>query len=224
MKLLAIETSSAVGSLALLNGSAISERSIATPREQSDRVLPMAEELFAEAGLSLESLDAIVFGCGPGSFSGIRMAAAVAQGLALSRSLPVIAVSSLAAAAQRAWREHGATRSLVCVDARMGEVYWARFGIENGLAQIDGSERLGPPLTVACPPGEPWSAVGNGFTEYRTELRDLLAQAAAVLSECLATARDLLPRAERDCAAGRFCPPASALPVYLRDEGAWRRQ
>ena len=223
MKLLAIETSSAVGSLALYDGTDVVEREIATPREQSERVLPMVRELVAEAGSALGSLDAIAFGRGPGSFSGIRLAAAVAQGLAMSCDLPVIAVSSLAAAAQRAWREHAAGHSLVCVDAKMGEVYSGLFRIEEGLAEHDGSESLGAPGTLQCPPGDSWAAVGNGFVEYRDELSAQLARAAAVYGVCLPTARDLLPRASRDCAAGRVSPAASALPVYLRDESAWRR-
>ena len=223
MKLLAIETSSTVGSLAVLDGTAIVEREIATPREQSDSVLPIIRELLAEAGLTLGSLDAVAFGRGPGSFSGIRLAAAVTQGLALSCGLPVIAVSSLAAAAQRAWREHGSTRSLVCVDARMGEVYWATFRIDDGLAEHDGPERLGAPVTLQSPPGDLWAAVGNGFAVYRNELAAQLAEASAVHGACVPTARDLLVRARRDCAAGRVSPAASALPVYLRDESAWRR-
>ncbi len=223
MKLLAIETSSAVGSLAVLDGTAVFEREIATPREQSERVLPLVRELVAEAGLTLGSLDAIAFGRGPGSFSGIRLAAAVAQGLALSCSLPVIAVSSLAAAAQRAWREHGSRRSLVCVDARMGEVYWALFRVDEGLAEREGPERLGAPATLQCPTNEPWVAVGNGFAEYGDELSAHVAKAAAVHGACLPTARDLLPRAKRDCAVGRVSPAVAALPVYLRDESAWRR-
>ncbi len=223
MKLLAIETSSTVGSLAVLDGEAVVEREIATPRAQSDRVLPIIRELLAEAGLTPGSLDAVAFGRGPGSFSGIRLAAAVTQGLALSCGLPVVAVSSLAAAAQRAWREHGSTRSLVCVDARMGEVYWAMFQIDNGIAEHDGPERLGAPATLKCSPGDPWAAVGNGFAVYRDELAAQLARATSVPGACVPTARDLLPRARRDCAAGRISPAASALPVYLRDESAWRR-
>lgn len=223
MKLLAIETSSAVGSLALLDGTAVFEREIATPREQSESVLPMVRELVAEARLPLGSLDAIAFGRGPGSFSGIRLAAAVTQGLALSHGLSIIAVSSLAAAAQRAWREHGSTRSLVCVDARMGEVYSALFRVVEGLAEHDGPERLGAPATLPCPPGDSWVAVGNGFGAHPDELAAQIAQAAAVHGACLPTARDLLPRASRDCAAGRVGPAVSALPVYLRDESAWRR-
>lgn len=224
MKLLAIETSSAVGSLALLDGDSVAQREIATPRAQSESVLPGVGELLDEAGLALGSLDAIAFGRGPGSFSGIRLGAAVAQGLALSKDLPVIPVSSLAAAAQRAWREHGAERSLVCVDARMGEVYWALFNIEGGLAEHDGPERLGAPAKLVCPPDEPWSAVGDGFAEYSAELQAPLVRAAAVFADCRPTARDLLPRARRDFAAGQFCAATAALPLYLRGEDAWRRQ
>ena len=224
MKLLAIETSSTVGSLALLDGDTVAEREIATPRAQSESVLPRVRELLADAGLALGSLDAIAFGRGPGSFSGIRLGAAVAQGLALSNDLPVIPISSLAAAAQRAWREHGAARSLVCVDARMGEVYWALFNIEDGLAERDGPERLGAPATLVCPRDEPWSAVGDGFAEYSAELEAAIVRAAAVFADCRPTARDLLPRARHDFADGRFCAATSALPVYLRGEHAWRRR
>lgn len=232
MKLLALETSAAVATVALVIDADTVERSIATPREQTEKMLPLVDELLAAAGLRVADLDAIVFGRGPGSFTGLRVAAALAQGLALASGRPIVAVSSLAAAAQRAYRELGAERSLVCVDARMGEVYSAAFAIEKGpteerLAQPVGAERLCAPEGVTLPQDSRWSgawcAVGNGWEAYPDALRPLLDGADAVAAALLPSARDLIPQAVVDLAAGRTLSPAAALPVYLRNESAWRR-
>ncbi|HEX5418629.1 MAG TPA: tRNA (adenosine(37)-N6)-threonylcarbamoyltransferase complex dimerization subunit type 1 TsaB, partial [Gammaproteobacteria bacterium] len=150
-KWLALETSSSTGTVALAYGAELTERSIETPRAQTERLLPLIDELLAEAGLRLAGLDAIVFGRGPGSFTGLRVAAALAQGLALAAGLPIAAVSSLAALAERAAREYAAAQVLTCVDARMGEVYWAVHGSQEELMQLRGAERLGPPEEVEPP-------------------------------------------------------------------------
>jgi tRNA threonylcarbamoyladenosine biosynthesis protein TsaB len=227
MKLLALETSSAIATIALVIGGDTVERSIDTPREQTERMLPLIDELLEGAGLGVRDLDAIVFGRGPGSFTGLRVAAALAQGLALAADRPIVAVSSLAAAAQRAWRELGAERSLVCVDARMGELYSAAFAIEAGRAQPLGPESLGAPETVEAPRGggwgDPWCAVGNGWRAYRDALAPLLGRAGRVAADLVPSARDLIPQAVADLEAGRILSPAAALPVYLRSESAWRR-
>lgn len=231
-RLLALETSSATGSVALARGSEISERTIATPREQTDRLLPLVHELLAEAGLGLRDLDAIVFGRGPGSFTGLRIAAAMAQGLALAAGLPVAAVSSLQALAERAGREHAATRVLTCVDARMGEVYWALYERSGGgpaPMRLVGEERLAPPeameaaLAELAPPLEAWYAAGDGWARYRAQLEPLLARAAGVGDALYPTARDLLPQAAADLGAGNLLAPEHALPVYLRSAAAWHK-
>ena len=149
MKLLAIETSSDVGTVALLVDESLEQQRIATPREQTERILPMIDELLATAGVPLEELDGIAFGRGPGSFTGLRVAAAVAQGLGLAVNLPLLPVSSLAAMAQGRWRTEGQERSLVCIDARMGEVFWGAFEVHDGLAELLGTERLSEPGAVA---------------------------------------------------------------------------
>src|SRR3970040_2738985 len=105
--LLAIETSGVLGSVAVARGGSVFERFIATPREQSELLLPLIAELLAQAELDVRSLDAIVFGRGPGSFTGLRLAAATAQGLALSAELPAVAVSRLAARRPPAWEASG---------------------------------------------------------------------------------------------------------------------
>lgn len=223
MSLLAIETSSAAGSVALASAGRLHERWIATPREQTARLLPSIHELCAEAGIALADLDAIAYGRGPGSFTGLRLAAAVTQGLALALGLRVVGVSSLAAIAQRASREHGHERALVAVDARMGEVYWAEYAIEDGLARLVGEERLGAPESVARPARARWAAAGDAFARYGGALEAVAAGAAAVLADLAPAARDLLPLAEVELAAGRTLAPEQALPVYLRDASAWRR-
>src|SRR5262249_54520254 len=158
VKLLGIETSGNGGSVALLVEGRIASREIATPREQTERVLAVAHELLGEARLGVAELDGIAFGRGPGSFTGLRLAAAVAQGLALAGNVRLVPVSSLLCLAQGAWRAERASRVLVCIDARMGEIYWAEFEADGGLMRASRPERLGRPSELAAPPA-PWSAV-----------------------------------------------------------------
>lgn len=221
--LLAIETSGSVGTVALQTSGGLAERSIATPREQTEQILPLIGELLAAAGTTLHSLDAIVFGRGPGSFTGLRIAAAIAQGLAMSASLPVLAVSSLAATAQRAWDEERIAASLVCIDARMGEVYWGRYEIREGLAAPLGAERISAPGAVIIEGDGRFAALGSGFAAHSEALAALAARAERVIADLAPRARDLLPQAESDFAAGRVLAPTAALPVYLRDATAWHR-
>lgn len=226
MNLLALETSSPVGSIALLHGAALVERVIDTPREQTELIVPLVDELLAGAGLKLGDLDAIVFGRGPGSFTGLRIAAAVTQGLAFAAGVPTVAVSSLEALAQRAWRELGIEDALVCVDARMREVYVARYAVGAGRATLRGEERLCAPAALLEPEavrGEGWVGLGSGFAAYADVLAPLTARAARVVPDLLPAARDLLAAAADELAAGRVLEPEAALPVYLRDESAWRK-
>ncbi|WP_268580446.1 tRNA (adenosine(37)-N6)-threonylcarbamoyltransferase complex dimerization subunit type 1 TsaB, partial [Escherichia coli] len=97
------------------------------PREHTQRILPMVQQVLAESGLALNQLDALAFGRGPGSFTGVRIGIGIAQGLALGADLPMIGVSTLQTMAQGAWRVSGAERVLAAIDARMGEVYWGQF-------------------------------------------------------------------------------------------------
>src|SRR5690606_3286732 len=179
MRLLAIETSSRIGSIALLDGSDVAERFIATPREQAELVLPLVDDLLGAHDIGLPDLDALVLGRGPGSFTGLRIAAAVVQGLAIAAARPVVAVSSLEALGRRAWRELGIEDALVCVDARMREVYLARYVVRAGRAVLVGEERLVSPDRVAAPQDPPpgadgWSAVGDGWEAYRDALAPVL--------------------------------------------------
>jgi tRNA threonylcarbamoyladenosine biosynthesis protein TsaB len=224
MKILGIETSSSVGSVALAIDGRIAAREMATPREQTEQLLTLVDALLVEAGIALRDLDVIAYGRGPGSFTGLRVAAAVVQGFAVVGEVPLVAVSSLRCLAQRAAREHGCERSLVCVDAHMGEVYFGEFVVEAGVAVPDGPERLGVPADVPAPVASSWCAVGNGFASQAEALGPVAAGAAAVWPQLTPAAADLFPAAAQELAAGRTVLAEAALPVYLREHTAWRRR
>ena len=127
MRVLAIDCSTEWLAVALGDASGFHERREHAGQTHSERVLPLVDALLAEVGWKLADLGGIAFGAGPGSFTGVRIACGVAQGLALGRGLPVAAVSTLEAIAQDAHRAHGATRVFACTDARMKEVYVAAY-------------------------------------------------------------------------------------------------
>jgi tRNA threonylcarbamoyladenosine biosynthesis protein TsaB len=224
MNLLAFETSSPIGSVALETSVGLMVRELGLPREQTERLLAVTDELLAVAGIDLERLDGIAFGRGPGSFTGLRVSAAVAQGLAAVSGVPLLPVSSLLGLAERAFEEARCERALVCVDAHMGEVYWATAERRGGCVEIVGDERLGAPADVAPPRESPWCAVGSGFAAQAEALAAVARRATSVLPELVPSAAALLPRAKRDLAAGRVTAPSAALPVYLREQTAWRRR
>jgi tRNA threonylcarbamoyladenosine biosynthesis protein TsaB len=225
LKILAIETSSSTATIALAIGDAVVERSIETPREQAGRSLGIIAELLGGAGVGLGDLDALVFGQGPGSFTGLRVAAAVAQGLCLGSGRPLVPISSLAALAQRAFAGcHSAQRIeqvLCCVDAHMGEVYSASFALVDGLATAQSAESIGAPAAVR-PPDAPFIAVGDGLAAHAEKLAAVLMRASASDPALFPRARDLLPLATARVSRGDFVPLESALPSYLREAGAWR--
>ncbi len=222
--LIALETSGDLGSVALYADGAVAERTIASPREQTDSVLPHVQGLLADAGLALADLDGIAFGRGPGSFTGLRVATAVAHGFGLAIGLPLLPVSSLAALAQGVWRTHDIARCLVCIDARMGEVFWGAFEARDGLVQPLGDEQLSRPEAVRWEAGDgSWVAAGNGFAAHAATLTDVSTAAEIVLPEACPAASDLLPLALADLAQGRASTVEAALPVYLRPESAWKR-
>jgi tRNA threonylcarbamoyladenosine biosynthesis protein TsaB len=229
MNLLGIETSGTIGSVALKTAAGVLVREIATPREQTEQVLGLVDDLLVAAGTTLEALDGIAFGRGPGSFTGLRVSTAIVQGLSAATGVPVLPVSSLLCLAERAWREWGCERCLVCVDAHMGEVYWAESARRGGVVQIVGAERLVAPADVAPLAGAGWAAVGSGFATPETglgpgqELTAPLAAATRVLAALQPSAQDLFPQAQRELAAGRGVDATAALPVYLREHTAWRR-
>ncbi|MBI5042134.1 MAG: tRNA (adenosine(37)-N6)-threonylcarbamoyltransferase complex dimerization subunit type 1 TsaB [Gammaproteobacteria bacterium] len=228
MKLLALDTATEACSAALLIDDEIHERFEITPRAHARLLLPMLDGLLAEAGLKPAQLDAIAFGRGPGSFTGVRIAASVAQGIAFAADLPVLPVSTLAALARDALQRNPAVQVFAAIDARMGEIYWAAYAPDapdtsgaQGEPRALTEEQVTPALAVTVPAGTDWFGIGTGWGEYEQALR---AHFAATLRGIDATA---LPRAVHiarlaalDFAAGRAVAAEQAQPVYLRNQVA----
>jgi tRNA threonylcarbamoyladenosine biosynthesis protein TsaB len=223
MKILALDAATEACSAALLVDAALTERFEVIGRGHADRLLPMADELLRSAGLDLRVLDAIAFGRGPGGFTGIRIAAGLAQGLASGGGHPILPVSNLAAVAAGAAREVRATRILACMDARMGEVYWAAFDVAAGVPIAASGEHLTEPGSVEPPQGAAWFGAGHGFAAY-PEIAARLGDRLAVADGArLPRASDIARIAASDLAAGKGLPAAGGLPVYLRNEVVHRR-
>ena len=215
MKLLAIDTATETCSVALLIDDRMVERATDTQRGHADLVLPMVDAVLAEAALTLRQLDGLAYGRGPGAFTGVRIAVGVAQGLAYGAQLATVGVSDLAAVAQQ-FATPGA-RILVCMDARMNEVYWGRFeATPSGLVAPTSAERVDRPEAVD--PGAATVFAGTGFGAYP----HLLAGRAPVAVHAAARphARDIARLAVEELRAGRGQPPERAQPVYLRDQVA----
>lgn len=226
MKLLAIETSSDACSAALLIEDAIEECFEIAPKRHTALILPMVDSLLKQAGLKLGELDALAFGCGPGSFTGVRIAASVVQGLAFGAELPVAPVSSLAALAQGVYRTHGATRILTATDARMNEVYWAAYCLDqNGFMSLLGDERVSAPPTVPVPEQDVWFGAGSGWEAYGAILTARLgASLQGYQAHVYPHAQDIARLARAACQKGATVPAEQALPVYLRNEVTWKKQ
>lgn len=218
MNLLAIETATESCSAALLAGDRLFERSEFAPRRHAELLLPMCEELLVEAGLARADLDLVAVGCGPGAFTGVRLAVSAAQGIALALDLRVVPVSSLAALAMQA-PDNGAD-VLAVIDARMGEVYAGAFRrTVDGLVVPLGAETVGRAEALVLPPSPAWNVVGSGWASHRDALQARLTGTLAWDdAQRYPQAADVahLAVAHSDTAVA----PEKLAPVYLRDNVA----
>jgi len=210
VKFAAFETSTEWCSVALWRDGELSAIEQRAANRHGELALPMLERLLAAAGLKAAQLEAIAFGAGPGSFTGLRIACGIAQGLAFARSLPVLGVSSLEAMAE----ECGAPRVVACLDARMGEVYYSALEKRGARwAEVVPAQCVAP-AAAPRPPGEGWVGCGNGFAAYGTMgLRSVYPE---IHPGAAAVARLAAPR----LAAGEGMDAARAAPNYLRDKVA----
>jgi len=222
MRLLALDTSTEACSAALmLDDADVRLRFELTQRSHAELILPMIDALLAEGGLRLVDLDGLAFGRGPGGFTGLRVAAGVAQGLALGAQLTVAPVSSLAAVAEQVVVASGEEGILVCNDARMGELYWASFRHEaSGAGPLAISpERVSAPALVR-PVAGVRHAAGNGLARHPA-LREQLLAAGLQVHEGLYPRADAVARiGARVLAAGLGVAAEFALPAYVRDDVA----
>jgi tRNA threonylcarbamoyladenosine biosynthesis protein TsaB len=216
-KLLAFDTSTETLSIAVQGGSAQADEPLvfrgAGGAQASASLIPAIQGLLSQAGLRLDELDAIVFGRGPGSFTGLRTACSVAQGLAFGADVPVLPVDTLMAVAEEARASAGFEKVVAVIDARMDEVYSAAYHWADGRWHREGAFGVGRPETVFVPEG--WALAGNAFSAYAGRLPGAVPRSVAVPA-----AAALLRLAPALLAAGQAVPAAQALPLYIRDKVA----
>lgn len=209
MRILALETATHRLSVALWNDGELVERAAEFPSGGSEWLLPATRAMLDEAGLDLRALDGIAFGAGPGSFTGLRLAAGCAQGLAFGLELPVLGVGTLEALALAS----GEARAFCCLDARMNEVYLAAY--EEGV-EIMAPMACSPERLPSLPNGDGWVGCGDGFASYPGLLSGLSRVRAELRPTAAAVARSAAPRFAR----GEGVEAAQAAPLYVRDKVA----
>jgi len=213
MRVLALDSSTDWLSVALYDGSAWHERGERAATAASTRALPLVREVLDDAGMTVRALEGIAFGAGPGSFTGVRIACGIAQGLALGCAIPLLGVSTLLALAHAAWRAQGEHAVLACLDARMREVYVAAYRREHDDWTVVAEPVVVKPSDVVAPVGA-WHGRGDGFAAY-PELRTRL-QLASVDATALPSARAIGELALPRLASGEGVDAAHAEPLYVR--------
>jgi len=220
-KLLAVETSTSVCSVALLTEHQLYEVEETGPNQHSQTLLPMIQQLLQDADLHLSELDAIAVGQGPGSFTGIRIGIAAVQGLAFAAGLPVIPVSSLASMATQAQL----SKVLVAIDARMQQVYWGRYQIartSDGVisASLLDQEYVSDPEQMWVPQAPGWSGVGDAWAVHASRMGEVTSKCDNTTEDCRPTAAATARLALCYFKAGKALQPSQIEPAYLRNKVA----
>lgn len=218
-KILAIDASTDACSAALLVDNEVNERFMVIPKQHTNFILPMVDELLAEAKLSFKQLDAIAFGSGPGSFTGVRLAVSIAQGFAFAANLPVIGVSTLRALAQEVFVEFNHPRVLVVQDARMQEVYFGEYLVDAiGIMRAVRPDSLVKPGEMPEICGENLVGVGSGFDVYVDVLAKIDNPNFKIIDKRYVQAKYIVQLAADDFAKGLAITAEEALPIYLREK------
>lgn len=226
--LLALDASSSACSAALLRQAGGQRECLAryemTPRAHTKRLMPMVDELLADAGITPQSLSAIAFGRGPGSFTGLRIAAGAAQGLAFGLGCPLLGVSTLEALALQAHRRYHFRHVVTALDARMGEVYAATWHCLNDAVSLQSDEVVIAPGGFRLPADETdWVGVGSGFSLWDEFAVGVQASMSQHLTDLEPRAEEMAWLAARDLDAGLGQAAHEAQPVYLRNNVAWKK-
>lgn len=218
--ILAIETSTEIASAAILFDGRLKSAEAAGVQTHSQSLLPMVQNLLLQAGLRLQDCDAIAFGAGPGSFTGVRTACGIAQGLAFGLGLPVLPISTLLAMAEQARQQCGAVQVMPILDARMGEVYWAKYGFDGAWQTLDQAALANP---AALPTLDGVFACGNGLTLCPDGHFASAQKPAADASDAIR----IMPHAQYIARLGQIAlanghglPASEAQPLYLRNKVA----
>jgi len=219
MKILALDSSTEACSAALLFGDEIIEQYEFAPMQHNKLILKMIESLLSEAGLSFSQLDCLAFSNGPGSYTGLRLSAGVIQGIAFAHHLPVALISSLAVLAQTAVRQLNAKKILSALDARMGQLFWGVYQLNNkGFVEALQADSVIDPTEVKIPNSSDWIGIGSGWGAYKNELKHkVINHVNQMTSDFYPHAQDVIPLAKRKVELQEMVISELALPVYLRD-------
>lgn len=221
LAILAIDAATEACSVALTVRGQQFQRFVVCPQQHSTVLLPMIDEVLTEANFSLAQLDGLAFGCGPGSFTGVRIGVGVAQGLAFAADLPMVAINSLQTMAQGVWRTSSACRIHCAIDARMGEVYCGEYMVDDDqqIKAVTDLEVL-PPTAVKLQ-GE-LTVAGTGWQTYLNELTeqaDQINQSQILYPD----AQDMLALAINKLQVGEVVTAAEARPLYVRNTVTWKK-
>jgi tRNA threonylcarbamoyladenosine biosynthesis protein TsaB len=220
MRLLAVETATEACSAALIIDGDIAEQFCITTNGHSKLILPMIDSLLAEANLQPSDLDGLAFGCGPGSFTGVRIATGIVQGIAFALDLPVVPVSNLAAVAQDFFDHNPENLAFVAMDARMNEIYWGVYQRNaDGYAELIGKETVLPASEIEFP-NVSGVGIGSGWKIYNQELTHLSHRIIRYEVDNLPRARAVARLGVEGFKQGLAVSVEHAMPVYLRDKVA----
>ena len=221
--ILALDTSTEACSAALLCNGTYTHAYRKVPRKHADLLLPMIEQLLSEAGITVSALDAVAVCTGPGSFTGIRIATSVAQGLCYAHNLPAVAVSSLETQVLQVWDNTDAKMVFSCIDARINELYWAVFSREDGSPVCLTGERLSPPAEITrndLKTDELLFAAGSGLRYLDQMSADLQKKITGTDETLLPHAAAVLKLGLNKFLNGEYCAARDLEPVYLRNQVA----
>ncbi len=228
MKILAIDTATEACSAALYIDGAVTEQYQLAPREHTQLILNMIEDLLTQANLKVTDLDALAFGRGPGSFTGVRIATGIVQGLAFAANLPVVPVSTLAAIAQLAFDNHQHKHVIAGIDARMGEMYWGCYSIdEKNLMVLCAEEKVTSANAVQVSDGFAgnFCGAGSAWESYAEPLKSSFsAQLSEVYSDYFPRSACIVKLAAEAFSRGEAVEAANAQPVYLRNDVAKKKK
>ncbi len=227
MKIIAIETATESCSAALLINSELIQKLSLEPRQHSQLILPMIDELLAEAELKLTDLDGFAFSCGPGSFTGVRIACGVAQGITFGANLPAIPISTLQTLAQGIYRQYQKTAVISALDARMNEIYWGEYRLNhNQIMTLENQELIIKPQQASFPTESDWVGAGSGWqtetnlTEYANQQKKL----NTIYPDAICYAQDVVLLAKQALIQGEYCKAEDINPIYLRQKVAKKAQ
>lgn len=220
-KILAFDTSIDLCSVALgVDDKIIAQQKLA-PQRHNELILPMIDELLRSANLKLAQLDVIAFGCGPGSFTGIRLATSIAQGLAFGANVPLAPISTLRILAQTAYDQFSFVKVLVALDARMEQIYWGKYEILDGLMEETTPDVITTPTNVVGPEDPNWVGIGNGWDVYQKELQKTC-HVTEIKNHLLPEASSLIKLGIAAFKQQKTVAAQLATPIYLGSGKTWK--